>query len=93
MTSPIGARRTKLQWPAELSLRIAVLDRSPCDPANEPDQDSRGSRPSEGVAEASRPPDPVPRSDCADAALTGRNLPASFTAHRRHAAATAVRAA
>ena len=91
--TPIRAPTTNPRWPAELSVRIAVLNRPPCDPANGPDQDSRGPRPSEGVAEASRPPDPVPCSDCADAALTRRNLPASFTAHRRHAAATAARAA
>jgi hypothetical protein len=92
MTS-IRAPTTNPRWPAKLSVRIAVLNRSPCGPTNEPDQDSRGSRPSEGVAEASRTPDPVPSSDCADPAVTRRNLPASFTAHRRHAAATAVRAA
>lgn len=91
--TPIRAPTTNPQWPAELSLRIAVLNRPPCDPANELDQDSGGSRLSEGVAEASRPPGPVPSAGCADATLTRRNLPASFTAHRRHAAATAVGAA
>ena len=33
---------TKPQWPAKLSLRTAVLNQLPNDPANEPDQDPAG---------------------------------------------------
>ena len=36
--TPIRAPTTNPRWPAKLSVRIAVLNRSPCDPANEPDE-------------------------------------------------------
>lgn len=91
--TPIRAPTTKPQWPAKLSLRTAVLNRLPNDPANELDQDSGGSRPSEAGAVASRPPDSIPSAGCVDATLTRSNQPASFTAHRPHAATTAVGAA
>ena len=89
MTSPIRAPITKPQWPAGLRLRIAVLNRPPCDPANEPDLDFGGSRPSQGVAEASSNPIQSLLLAACLPQLTRPNLPASFTAHRSHAAATA----
>ncbi len=68
MTTPIRAPTTKPQWPTGLRLRIAVLNRPPCDPANEPDLDFGGSQPSQGVVEASRQRHPVPSAGCLTAA-------------------------